>query len=47
MTHPRQPPAFAALVRDFFCDRLVSQQNVSPHTASTTYAAGSERQGAA
>jgi len=27
-----QPPGFAALVRDFFCERLLNQQNVSPHT---------------
>lgn len=32
MTAPRRPPDFATLVRDFFCDRLVNQQNVSPHT---------------
>jgi integrase/recombinase XerD len=25
-------PAFATLVRDFFCDRLTNQQSVSPHT---------------
>ncbi len=34
MTSPRRPPDFAALVRDFFCDRLVSQQDVSPHTVA-------------
>jgi integrase/recombinase XerD len=34
MTPPRRPPDFAALVRDFFCDRLVSQQAVSPHTVA-------------
>jgi integrase/recombinase XerD len=28
------PPTFTTLVRDFFCDRLVSQQNVSPHTVA-------------
>lgn len=34
MTNPRQSPDFARLVRDFFCDRLVNQQNVSPHTVA-------------
>ncbi|QJX01154.1 site-specific integrase [Frigoriglobus tundricola] len=34
MTAPRRPPDFATLVRDFFCDRLVNQQNVSPHTVA-------------
>ena len=34
MTRPRRSPDFATLVRDFFCDRLVSQQNVSPHTVA-------------
>jgi len=34
MTAPRGVPDFATLVRDFFCDRLVSQQNVSPHTVA-------------
>lgn len=34
MTSPRRPPDFATLVRDFFCDRLVTQQNVSPHTVA-------------
>ena len=32
MTAPHRPPDFATLVRDFFADRLVNQQNVSPHT---------------
>lgn len=32
MTAPRKPPGFATLVQDFFGDRLVNQQNVSPHT---------------
>jgi integrase family protein with SAM-like domain len=34
MTQPRQQPDFASLVRGFFCDRLVNQQNVSPHTVA-------------
>jgi site-specific recombinase XerD len=34
MTLSRQPPDFAALVRDFFCDRLINQQNVSAHTVA-------------
>lgn len=34
MTNPRPSPDFATLVRDFFCDRLVNQQNVSPHTVA-------------
>jgi integrase/recombinase XerD len=34
MTTSRQPPDFATLVRDFFTDRLVNQQNVSPHTVA-------------
>lgn len=29
-----QPPDFATLLRDFFCDRLLNQQNVSPHTVA-------------
>lgn len=28
-------PGFTALVRDFFCDRLLNQQNVSPHTVAS------------
>jgi len=32
MTPPRKPSDFAKLVQDFFGDRLVNQQNVSPHT---------------
>jgi integrase/recombinase XerD len=34
MTKPRRPPGFATIVRDFFSDRLVNQQNVSPHTVA-------------
>ncbi|HLW68622.1 MAG TPA: site-specific integrase [Gemmataceae bacterium] len=34
MTSPHRPPSFATLVRDFFCDRLMGQQNVSPHTVA-------------
>lgn len=34
MTQPKRPPGFSALVRDFFCDRLVNQQDVSPHTVA-------------
>jgi len=34
MTRPHQPPGFAALVREFFCDRLLNQQHVSPHTVA-------------
>lgn len=29
-----QTPTFAALIRDFFCERLLNQQNVSPHTVA-------------
>jgi integrase/recombinase XerD len=32
MTLPRRSPDFPTLVQDFFCDRLMRQQNVSPHT---------------
>lgn len=28
-------PGLTALVRDFFCDRLLNQQNVSPHTVAS------------
>ena len=35
MTPSHQPPGFAALVRDFFCERLLNQQNVSPHTVTS------------
>jgi site-specific recombinase XerD len=28
----RQSPDFGTLIRDFFCERLLNQQNVSPHT---------------
>jgi site-specific recombinase XerD len=34
MSQPKRPPEFSTLVRDFFCDRLVNQQNVSPHTVA-------------
>ena len=34
MTPPRRAPDFATLIRDFFCDRLVNQQDVSPHTVA-------------
>ncbi len=34
MTPPHQPPGFATLVREFFCDRLINQQHVSPHTVA-------------
>jgi site-specific recombinase XerD len=34
VTRPRRPPDFATLVRDFFCERLVNQQNASPHTVA-------------
>ncbi len=34
MTSPRRTPNFATLVREFFCDRLINQQNVSPHTVA-------------
>jgi integrase/recombinase XerD len=34
MKHSHQPPGFAALVRDFFCERLLNQQSVSPHTVT-------------
>jgi integrase/recombinase XerD len=34
MTRSYRPPDFATLVRDFFRDRLVGQQNVSPHTVA-------------
>jgi len=34
MTSPRHTPNFATLVREFFCDRLINQQNVSPHTVA-------------
>lgn len=35
MKRSHQPPGFAALVRDFFCERLLNQQSVSPHTVSS------------
>lgn len=34
MKRSHQPPGFAALIRDFFCERLLNQQNVSPHTVT-------------
>ena len=34
MTRVYRSPDFAALVRDFFHERLVGQQNVSPHTVA-------------
>lgn len=34
MTLPRTGPDFARLVQDFFGDRLVNQQNASPHTVA-------------
>ena len=34
MKTSHQPPGFAALMRDFFCERLLNQQNVSPHTVT-------------
>jgi site-specific recombinase XerD len=35
MKSTHQPPSFATLVRDFFCERLLNQQNVSPHTITS------------
>ena len=34
MTRLHQSPGFATLVRDFFCQRLLNQQNVSPNTVA-------------
>jgi site-specific recombinase XerD len=34
MTRAHQPPDFPALVREFFCERLLNQQHVSPHTVA-------------
>ena len=34
MKSNHQSPSFAALLRDFFCERLLNQQNVSPHTVT-------------
>ena len=34
MKSSHQSPDFAVLVRDFFCERLLNQQNVSPHTVT-------------
>ena len=35
MKSSHQSPGFAVLVRDFFCERLLNQQNVSPHTVTS------------
>jgi integrase/recombinase XerD len=35
MKRSSQPPGFPNLIRDFFCDRLRNQQNVSPHTVAS------------
>jgi integrase/recombinase XerD len=35
MTPARHPPSFQALVQEFFCDRLIQQQNVSTHTVAS------------
>lgn len=35
MKRSSQPPGFPNLLRDFFCDRLLNQQNVSPHTVAS------------
>lgn len=35
MKSSHQPPRFADLVRDFFCERLLNQQSVSPHTVAS------------
>jgi integrase/recombinase XerD len=35
MNRSSQPPGFPNLIRDFFCDRLLNQQNVSPHTVAS------------
>lgn len=35
MTRSPTMPGFTTLVRDFFCDRLLNQQNVSPHTVAS------------
>lgn len=35
MKRSSQPPGFPNLIRDFFCDRLLNQQNVSPHTVAS------------
>ena len=34
MTPPTGTPDFARLVQEFFCDRLIRQQNVSAHTVA-------------
>ncbi len=35
MTRLPNRPSFAVLVQDFFCDRLIQQQNVSAHTVAS------------
>lgn len=35
MKHAPRTPDFAELVHAFFCDRLLNQQNVSPHTVAS------------
>lgn len=35
MKTPKDPAGFSNLVREFFCDRLLKQQNVSPHTVAS------------
>ena len=35
MTRLPKRPSFAILVQDFFCDRLIQQQNVSSHTVAS------------
>jgi integrase/recombinase XerD len=35
MTRLPERPSFAILVQDFFCDRLIQQQNVSSHTVAS------------
>src|SRR4051812_4532708 len=34
MTRAIKPLDFSGLVKDFFCERLLKQQNVSPHTVA-------------
>jgi integrase/recombinase XerD len=34
MKRALKPLTFAVLIKDFFCDRLLNQQNVSPHTVA-------------
>lgn len=35
MTRLPKRPSFAVLVQDFFCDRLIQQQNLSAHTVAS------------